>query len=193
MRAAILPRVEPALRASDADRERVVRALGSHLAAGRLSVDEFGERVDRAYAALTVGDLRGLVADLPAAAKAPVRGARRSRFPGNSPFVVRFQSDKPPAEVIDDAVVTAGHALAGAGYQLQSRGRDQLVFVAERRPLWTFVVAVFVPFFGLLALTHKSRSHVIVSAQPDARGRTTVELYGVAPLRVRRAIDELSQ
>ena len=185
--------MEPALRASDADRERVVRALGSHLAAGRLSVDEFGDRIDRAYAALTVDDLRGLVADLPAEAKSPVRRERRSRFPGNSPFVVRFESDRPPADVIDEAVVTAGHALAGAGYQLQSRGRDQLMFVAERRPLWTFVVAVFVPLFGLLALTHKSRSHVVVSAQSAPRGRTTVELYGVAPLRVRRAIGELSQ
>ena len=101
--------------------------------------------------------------------------------------------DVPADRVIDEAVVTAGHALAGAGYQLQSRGRDQLMFVAERRPLWTFVVAVFVPLFGLLALTHKSRSHVVVSAQSAPRGRTTVELYGVAPLRVRRAIGELSQ
>jgi Domain of unknown function (DUF1707) len=52
--------VKPALRAGDADRERVVRALGSHLADGRISIDEFGDRVDRAYAALTVDELCGL-------------------------------------------------------------------------------------------------------------------------------------
>jgi hypothetical protein len=47
--------------------------------------------------------------------------------------------------------------------------------------------------FGLLALTQKSRSHVVLSAQATERGRTSVELFGVAPLRVRRAIEELAQ
>jgi hypothetical protein len=44
-----------------------------------------------------------------------------------------------------------------------------------------------------LALTQKSRSHVAVSAQPSDRGATSVELFGVAPLRVRRAIEDLAQ
>jgi hypothetical protein len=57
--------VEQGLRASDADRERAVAALQRHTAAGRLSLDEFAERVDRALAARTHADLVAITRDLP--------------------------------------------------------------------------------------------------------------------------------
>ena len=57
---------DPKLRASDADRERTVTLLGKHLAAGRLTDEEFQERLDAAYAAKTLGQLDELLADLPA-------------------------------------------------------------------------------------------------------------------------------
>ena len=53
------------LRASDADRERVAEALREAHAEGRLTAEEFDERVDRAYAARTYADLEGLTGDLP--------------------------------------------------------------------------------------------------------------------------------
>jgi Domain of unknown function (DUF1707)/2TM domain len=53
------------LRASDADRERVVRLLRDAHAEGRLTAEEFDERLDRAYAARTYADLDGLTGDLP--------------------------------------------------------------------------------------------------------------------------------
>jgi hypothetical protein len=53
------------LRASDADRERVAEALQRAVSEGRLSPDEFEERVSRAYAAKTLGELAPLTADLP--------------------------------------------------------------------------------------------------------------------------------
>lgn len=53
------------LRASDADRERFVEALGRHHADGRLTTDELAERTERAYAARTLGDLDALATDLP--------------------------------------------------------------------------------------------------------------------------------
>jgi hypothetical protein len=55
----------PGLRASDEDRRRVVDALERHTAAGRLSLDEFADRVDRALAAATHADLATVVHDLP--------------------------------------------------------------------------------------------------------------------------------
>jgi hypothetical protein len=58
----------PELRASDDDRERVVSALGTHLAAGRLDQAEFEERMNAAYAARTFGELDVLTRDLPAPA-----------------------------------------------------------------------------------------------------------------------------
>jgi DUF1707 SHOCT-like domain len=55
----------PGIRASDEDRGRAAAALGEHYAAGRLSLEEFQERLDKAYAATTLGELDRLVADLP--------------------------------------------------------------------------------------------------------------------------------
>lgn len=52
-------------RASDADRERIAAALGGHYAAGRLTHEEFTERLDRAYVAKTLGELDDLMTDLP--------------------------------------------------------------------------------------------------------------------------------
>lgn len=55
----------PGLRASDADRERVVAALERHTAAGRLTLDEFGQRAGRVFAAATLGELAAVTSDLP--------------------------------------------------------------------------------------------------------------------------------
>jgi Domain of unknown function (DUF1707) len=66
----------PDLRASDADRERVAVFLRDQAAVGRLTHEELEERVDRAYRAVTLGDLEHLIADLPRA-NPPVRTQRR--------------------------------------------------------------------------------------------------------------------
>ena len=67
----------PDLRASDADRDRVVAALRDHAAAGRLEAAELEERVEAALAARTLGELDPLMADLPG--PRPARSRRRSR------------------------------------------------------------------------------------------------------------------
>jgi hypothetical protein len=61
------PPQEPAARASDADREAVVRLLHDAVARGLLTLEEGGERVAAAYAARFVADLPPLTADLPPA------------------------------------------------------------------------------------------------------------------------------
>ena len=53
------------VRASDTDREDTVRQLQRGLGQGRLTVDEFDERVQAAYAARTLGELAELIRDLP--------------------------------------------------------------------------------------------------------------------------------
>lgn len=61
------------LRASDADRERVVAVLAEAAADGRLTLDEHAERVHRAYGARTLGELAGLTEDLVAPSEQPLR------------------------------------------------------------------------------------------------------------------------
>jgi hypothetical protein len=53
------------VRVSDEERDRAVRALRHHYAAGRLEDDELEERVGRACRATTRGELARLLADLP--------------------------------------------------------------------------------------------------------------------------------
>ena len=56
---------DPRIRASDADRDRVTALLREHHAAGRLTAEEFGERMDAALDAKTLGELDELLTDLP--------------------------------------------------------------------------------------------------------------------------------
>lgn len=56
---------DPRIRASDADRERTATLLREHHAEGRLAPEEFNDRLDRVFAATTIGELDALLADLP--------------------------------------------------------------------------------------------------------------------------------
>ena len=57
---------DPRIRASDADRDRAASMLREHHAAGRLTAEEFHERMEQALDAQTLGELDELMADLPA-------------------------------------------------------------------------------------------------------------------------------
>jgi hypothetical protein len=59
------PGMNPAWLAGDADRERTIGVLRAGFTEGRLTQDELGDRIARAYAARTYGDLWTLTADLP--------------------------------------------------------------------------------------------------------------------------------
>jgi len=54
------------LRASDADRERVIDALKAAFVQGRLTRDELGRRAGQALASRTYGELAAATADIPA-------------------------------------------------------------------------------------------------------------------------------
>jgi Domain of unknown function (DUF1707)/Domain of unknown function (DUF4190) len=58
--------MNPAMRAASADRERAVDVLKAGFAEGRLTQEEYNDRMGRAYAARTYGELAALTADLPA-------------------------------------------------------------------------------------------------------------------------------
>ena len=61
------PPSSPVLRASDADRDRVIELLRAAVADGRLDPAEFDQRLDAALAARTINALAPLTADLIAA------------------------------------------------------------------------------------------------------------------------------
>jgi hypothetical protein len=56
---------QPSLRIGDADRESVAAELREHYAHGRLTLDEFSQRLDAVFAAKTQRDLQRITSDLP--------------------------------------------------------------------------------------------------------------------------------
>jgi hypothetical protein len=71
----------PAVRASDAERERIVERLRDASVAGRLTLEEFVERMTSAFEARTQAELEQLMRDLPAGGVGGVALRRRpTRF-----------------------------------------------------------------------------------------------------------------
>jgi DUF1707 SHOCT-like domain len=101
----------PPMRASDAERDAVVTALGEHFQAGRLTAEELDDRTGKALAARTVPELRDLMTDLP-----PVGPA----MPDEAPLAERPRSTFHPLVVpamIAILLATAMLALVGAYHQ----------------------------------------------------------------------------
>ncbi len=67
----------PDIRASDSERDAVVARLNEAVGEGRLTLQEFSDRIDKVYAARTHGELAPLTGDLPALP--PVRASGRTR------------------------------------------------------------------------------------------------------------------
>ena len=68
---------DASIRVSDAEREQAVVVLREHLLAGRLTLDEFSERVEAALQARVGGELARLQEDLPAVPPAVSRSRRK--------------------------------------------------------------------------------------------------------------------
>ena len=97
--------VNPAWLASSADRERAVGVLRAGFTEGRLTQDELDDRVARAYAARTYGQLWELTVDLPAGA------LPYPQFPHGQAVMVTPEAAPPspwrPAAALITAVITA--------------------------------------------------------------------------------------
>lgn len=99
--------LDDSIRAADADRERTADALREHHTAGRLTSEEFEERLERCMASTTLGDLRAVLRDLPG--KRQDRAAAESRRRCGPPLWLLV----PLAIVFGFAVASAGHAWHG--------------------------------------------------------------------------------
>jgi hypothetical protein len=122
------------LRASDADRERVIGRLRDHFAEGRLMHDELDERITAALNARTFGDLRVLMADLPEPAPA-LSQARTLPRAAAGPVFVRRGPRLLPLAMLFLLVATLG---SGGGFVFLALFQVVLVF-----SLLVGVVALF--------------------------------------------------
>jgi hypothetical protein len=183
------------LRAGDSDRDAVIALLRAHHLEGRLTVDEFEERVERAHRAVTLIELGDLHSDLPevAARRGTVmaRGERRvPRVPGTFSFVERVELAVDPALARQQAFEHIAPALARNGYELSVIG-GALMFRRRWRPAWTILVAIFTFPIGLLALSVQNTDEIVVEIRDGANAGTELIAHGVGPLGVRRAFAKL--
>jgi hypothetical protein len=74
---------QPGLRIGDTERDAVAAELREHFAHGRLTLEEFNERIDAVFAAKTQSDLSRLTSDLPhvRSGGAPLPSARTRSGP----------------------------------------------------------------------------------------------------------------
>jgi ferric-dicitrate binding protein FerR (iron transport regulator) len=93
------------MRASDSDRDAVVSDLSENFQAGRLTAAEFDQRMERALAARTWGELRELQADLPATRPAPQAPAAASS--GTPPQPSRGSFAPPAIAALAAVAITA--------------------------------------------------------------------------------------
>lgn len=111
----------PALRASDSDRDKILAQLSEHYQAGRLTTAEFDERSGKALSARTLSDLAGLMTDLPAGPGDPAAPA--APVPAQ-PALARRGLGAPAAAVLAVLAVVGvivllshtGHHGAGGGW-----------------------------------------------------------------------------
>jgi hypothetical protein len=75
------------MRVGDAEREAAAAELREHYASGRLTLDELNERIDKAFAAKSRGDLNALMTDLPSRRPGEAAGLPEAGPTGDSgPF-----------------------------------------------------------------------------------------------------------
>jgi Domain of unknown function (DUF1707) len=87
------------MRVGDTEREATVTELREHFASGRLTQEEFNERVDEAFAAKTRGDLKSVMRDLPSV-RPPVPTAASSGSGSRSGYDSGFHGSRPHMGVL---------------------------------------------------------------------------------------------
>jgi Domain of unknown function (DUF1707) len=112
------------IRISDADRDRVTTRLRDHFAEGRLTTDEFDERITATLNAKTFGDLRHVMADLPE----PVPAAARPQQSPGRPAPRRAFRHRPPLLPLVLLALIAALVLPGGGWLFFAFVKVVLVF-----------------------------------------------------------------
>lgn len=164
------------MRIGDADREATAASLREHFAQGRLTHEEFSQRLSAAFAAKTDIDLAKLTDDLPHISDYgpglhPGRAAGRSRPAGLPPRQRNARSDR----TWQQATGSGAHGGSRASF---------LVGLLAMMTAIAFIVSLFVPFslFGLAA----PKSLVILLAVFTFGRRILRRVFGGGPVRTRR-------
>jgi DUF1707 SHOCT-like domain len=129
------------MRAGDADRQLVADRLRTAVDEGRLSLDEYDQRLSTAYAAKTYGDLDNLLADLPGKTLRP------------ADQTVATTGEKAPAEGVPEPRAWVWAAWSGwFSVALINIGIWIVASLASDRPVYFWPIWVFGPWGVILLL-----------------------------------------
>jgi len=105
-------------------------------------------------------------------------------------FTRELDTEKPPSEVLSEALTALTGPLASAGYTLQTQTETALTFSRRYRPWFIWVgVVVFFPL-GLLLLLYWETAAITVVLEPTGSG-TRVRIAGEGEDNVRAAFGRL--
>lgn len=199
-----MPDPNPALRASDEERDHVAASLAVHWRAGRIDLQTFDERASRAYAAETLRELATLVADLPAlpgdatgrptrppAATPAAERRRRWLLPGYRPFREEVVLRAGRERTFDDALRHIVPKLALAGYHLVHSERPGLLrFSHKTSPDWALPITILTFGAGIFTYALQVEKPLTILLLDDPDG-TRLIAFGDAPRPVRAAFATL--
>jgi hypothetical protein len=161
------------LRIGDADREAAAASLRENYAQGRLSLEEFNQRLDAAFGATTQGQLDQVTGDLPSARTpaAPLPGgpagySAPQQFPGQPPLPAQSQYGLQPGQPGRNGwnPGPGGGYGPGAGYSGPRRHHSGLGIVL------TIVGALFLVKFALHGPAFWGRPFGILAPWPILLG-----------------------
>lgn len=121
--------LQPRMRAGDKERQQAVEVLGKHFGEGRLTVEEFDDRVVRAHASVYLDELPALTADLPGDPPQPYREPHRR--PTRSGMRV------PPVLLVFLAMFFAWSMVAAVVYGAPPVFAFILLFIFLRHRRWS--------------------------------------------------------
>ncbi|GAA4893473.1 hypothetical protein GCM10025789_08330 [Tessaracoccus lubricantis] len=134
------------MRIGDAERDEAVGMLREHHANGRLSAEEFDDRMSRALAARTQSDLTDLFTDLPY----PRPGEYPASAPTPQPVTPSYgYSPNPPVYGYDDTTATHGYDPTPVPY---GDPEGMVEHTKRPRPWWAqwWMVLLAIPVAGMI-------------------------------------------
>lgn len=154
------------LRASRADRERVIGLLKAAFVQGRLNKDELDLRVGEAFTSRTYAGLHALTADIPTGL-ADTQPFEPAREPGSKPA---GKLDERTAVRMIAAVLVAVPSAAFAVGLMESGTRPELGVTARLLYIILFACMVAVPAAGLVIFHSWLSQHSGRQAPPEPPG-----------------------
>jgi hypothetical protein len=107
-------------------------------------------------------------------------------------FDLEFDSEKQPADLLRDCLITLNGELAANGYMLTSQSDVAVTYHRKYRHWGVILIAIVFFPIGLLALLITDDATITATVEPgSATGGARLSIAGQGPKNVRRGFEEM--